>query len=396
MFYEKVVAPLLFMMEAESAHNLALTILRWASVNDAFLTLLRHHPDGADSRLQQTLGDLRFPNPIGLAAGFDKNGVATPALAALGFGFITIGTVTPRSGQPGKPRPRLFRDIRNKALWNRLGFNNKGADALARQLYEQPKIPVPLGISIGKAAETPLEAAVDDYAYSLEHLYPYADFFEICISSPNTHQLRSLQSAEPLDALLGCLVEKATELAARTGTRRRKPLWPKFAPDMAPEDRDRAIATCQRHLDPDLDAIVMGNSTIDPRVNPAIDKGGYSGRPLFPKALAEVKSVNATLNVPNQRSLTLVGCGGIFDGDDAYTMLQQGGCQLVQLHSAFPYRGPFIPRKICNELLRAMARNGIHDITEMSARQVLAQPETAPVDELSAHLSQSQRPGQPG
>lgn len=396
MFYEKIVAPLLFMMEAESAHNLALTILRWASVNDKILTLFSRRPDGTDSRLQQTVGGLRFPNPIGLAAGFDKNGVAAPALAALGFGFITIGTVTPREGQPGKARPRLFRDIRNQALWNRLGFNNKGANALRRRLSKQRTISIPLGISIGKAADTPLGKAAEDYAYSLEHLYPYADFFEICISSPNTDQLRSLQSGEPLAALLGYLVEKATELAERTGTSRRKPLWPKFAPDMSPKDRDRAIAICQRILDPDLDAIVMGNSTIDPAVNPATDKGGYSGRPLFPKALSEVQSVHTTLKPASRKSLALVGCGGIFDGDDALTMIQQGGCQLVQLHSAFPYRGPFIARKICQELLQGMERSGIRDIAEISARESPAQPERATVDEMPTHPSQPQRPGQPG
>ena len=396
MFYEKIVAPLLFMMEAEAAHNLALSILQWASANARILTHLGDHSQPTDSPLQQTLGRLRFPNPIGLAAGFDKNGVAVPALAALGFGFITVGTVTPRGGQTGSPKPRLFRDIGNQALWNRLGFNNQGADALERRLQEQPTTRVPLGISLGKAADTPLNAAADDYLYSLEHLYPYGDFFEVCISSPNTHQLRSLQSAEPLDALLGALVEKASEMAASTGADCRKPLWPKFAPDMAPEDRDRALAICQRHLNPDLDAIIMGNSTIDPSVNPAMDKGGYSGRPLFPKALAEAKSVHETLAAENRNSIALVGCGGIFDGDDAFTMLKEGGCQLVQLHSAFPYRGPLIARKIRQELLRAMARSGIQDIKGISQRRNGGQSNNPLLEELSGRLSHSQGPGQAG
>jgi len=394
MLYEKILAPLLFMMEAESAHNLALTVLRWASLNDKILALLSNHPDRRESRLQQTLGGIHFPNPIGLAAGFDKNGVAGPALAALGFGFITIGTVTPRGGQPGKPRPRLFRDIRNRALWNRLGFNNKGADALARLLDKQPRLPIPLGISVGKAVATPLETAASDYAYSLEHLYPYADFFEICISSPNTDQLRSLQSQERLATLLSQLVAKGTELAERTGASRRKPLWPKFAPDMLPTDRDRAVAICQRHLDPELDAIVMGNSTIDPRINPDIDKGGYSGRPLFPKALSEVRSVRTALNAKGDgRALTLIGCGGIFNGDDAFAMLQDGGCQLVQINSALPYRGPLVARKIRRELLQALDSAGIRQVSDISTRNLATGPDTTAVRETPVNLSDFQGPG---
>jgi len=395
MFYEKVLAPLLFSIEAESAHNLALGLLRWASRSEKILGFLTARPEGADSRFQQTLGGIRFPNPIGLAAGFDKNGVAAPALAALGFGFVTIGTVTPRTGQPGQPRPRLFRDIRNRALWNRLGFNNRGADTMARLLDKQGKLPIPLGISIGKAANTPIEGATADYLYSLERLYPYADFFEICISSPNTSQLRDLQSEEPLDALLKHLVAKANELAARAGSRNRKPLWPKFAPDMTPAERDRAVTICMGHLDPELDAVVMGNSTIDPAINPAIDKGGYSGRPLFAKALSEVRSVQRVLgaNRNNGRPLTLIGCGGIFDGEDAFEMLQQGGCQLVQLHTAFPYRGPGVARKIRRELARAMDRAGIGHIAEIAASEDATRLGVPAVEEMPAGLDPSQRPG---
>lgn len=372
MFYEKVVAPLLFTLEAESAHNLALTVLRWAGSNRTVLKLLATRADGANGRLKQTLGGIDFPNPIGLAAGFDKNGIAAPALAALGFGFITIGTVTPGTGQPGQPRPRLFRDIEKRALWNRLGFNNRGADTMALVLERQPRLPIPLGISLGKAASTPVESAAADYVYSLERLYPYADFFEICISSPNTSLLRTLQSAELLDALLERLIEKAKELAARTGARERKPLWPKFAPDMQPAERDRALAVCMRHLDPKLDAIVMGNSTIDPGVNPAVERGGYSGRPLFPKALAEVRSAHRMLEVNGTpgRSLALVGCGGVFDGDDAFRMLKEGGCQLVQLHTAFPYRGPAIAKKIRGELLRAMDSAEISRVAEIVGNRI--------------------------
>lgn len=392
MIYEKVIAPFLFSIEAESAHNLALTLLRWASMSESVSKILTRRPHETAPRLTQTAGGISFPNPIGLAAGFDKNGVAAPALAGLGFGFITIGTVTPRSGQAGQPRPRVFRDREHHALWNRLGFNNRGADAMARLLDRQRKLPIPLGISIGKAANTPIESAAADYLYSLERLYPYADFFEICISSPNTSQLRTLQSEEPLNALLEQLVRKACELADRADSRNRKPLWPKFAPDMPPRERDRAVVICARHLDPELDAIVMGNSTIDPAINPALEKGGYSGRPLFPKALSEAQSVRRVLmaNRKSGRPLTLVGCGGIFDGEDAFEMLQQGGCQLVQLHTAFPYRGPGIARKIRGELLGAMDRAGVDHVAELSPSEECQSFDVTSAAEMPAGLNQSQ------
>lgn len=370
MIYERILAPLLFALEAESAHNLALSVLRRAGSHRTVLKFLSSRSGGADARLRRTVGGIDFPNPIGLAAGFDKNAVAVPALAALGFGFITVGTVTPGSGQPGRPKPRVFRDVEKRALWNRLGFNNLGADAMARVLERQGRPPIPLGISLGKAADTPLERAADDYADCLERLYPHADFFEICISSPNTTLLRTLQSEDLLDALLERLIAKADEMAALAGAAKRKPLWPKFAPDMAPDERRRALAACTRHLDPELDAVVMGNSTIDPAINPAVEKGGYSGRPLFPKALSEVRSAHRELaaNASTAGPLTLVGCGGVFDGQNAFEMFE-GGCKLVQLHTSFPYRGPGIAKKVREELLHAMERAKLYHVAEISGLQ---------------------------
>ncbi len=363
MLYEKILAPLLFRGDAETVHNGALNVLRRANTRPWLQALLAGRDRAPEPRLEQTLCGMRFRNPIGLAAGFDKNGIAAPALAALGFGFITVGSVTPRAGQPGNPRPRRFRDVPNRALWNRLGFNNRGADTLATVLERQPRLPVPLGISLGKARQTPIDDAFEDYAYSLEKLYPYADFFEICISSPNTLNLRELQEGSRLDRLLTSLVKKADDLARSAGMARRKPLWPKFAPDMPPILRDIAVAVCREMLDPGIDAVIIGNSTIDPAVNPDPEKGGYSGRPLFLKALDQVCGAGARLD----GGLTLVGNGGIFDGDDAYTMMKESGCSLVQVHSALPYRGPMIARRMQQELLQVMDRQGVRHVSEIAS-----------------------------
>lgn len=363
MLYEKLLAPLLFRIDAETAHNGALWFLRQTNARPWLQALLagRDHPP--DPRLEQTLCGMRFRNPIGLAAGFDKNGIAAPALAALGFGFITVGSVTPGRGQPGNPRPRLFRDVPNRALWNRLGFNNRGADTLAEVLDRQPKLPVPLGISLGKARQTPIDEAFKDYACSLEKLYPYADFFEICISSPNTQHLRELQEGSRLEKLLTNLVKKDDELARSAGMARRKPLWPKFAPDMPPILRDIALAMCRELLDPEIDAVIIGNTTIDPDFNPDPSKGGYSGPPLFPKALDQVRGAAAAL----AGCLTLVGNGGIFNGDNAYAMMKASGCALIQVHSALPYRGPRIAKRMEEELLQAMGRDDVRHMSEIIA-----------------------------
>ena len=362
MVYESLLAPLLFRLDAETAHNGALRLLRAANTRPWLQALLAGREGAPAPRLEQTLCGMRFRNPIGLAAGVDKNGIAAPALAGLGFGFVTVGSVTPRDGQPGNPRPRLFRDVPNRALWNRLGFNNRGADRLAEILEHQPLLPVPFGISLGKALQTPIDDALEDYAYSLEKLYPYPDFFEICISSPNTLHLRDLQEGSRLRKLLSGLVSRADDLARSAGMVRRKPLWPKFAPDMPPLLRNIALDMCRELLDPAIDAVIIGNSTIDPEFNPDPAKGGYSGRPLFPKALEQVCGAGARL----EGGLTLVGNGGIYEGGDAYTMMKDSGCPLVQVNSALPYRGPMMVRRMTEELLQTMDRKGVRHVAEIA------------------------------
>lgn len=369
MLYEKLLRPLLFCLDAEVAHGFVLTLLKWTSAHPRLLQYLQRRTIVHQPGLQQDIMGMRFSNPVGLAAGFDKDGIAAPGLAALGFGFLTLGTVTPRNGQPGNAGKRLFRDPLQYGMWNRLGFNNHGAYGLARVLAKQPKLSLPLGISLGKAAGTPLEDAFHDYCDSLRTLYSYADFFEICISSPNTRELRTLQQAELLGVLLRKLVWQSNELAGASGLPKRKPLWPKFAPDMCPEELEAAVHVCCQHLDPAMDALIMGNSTIDPRINPDVSKGGYSGRPLFPKTMAALQSFRRALSRRAQENgLTVVGCGGVFDGEDVYSMMKTGGCRLVQLHSAFPYRGPLIVPKILEELTSVMQRTGTSHVSEIMDR----------------------------
>ena len=301
-------------MMTEKLHNLALAALRAAS-------LLPFRGSPRHTWMPRTVGGVHFRNPVGLAAGFDKDGVAAPALAALGFGFLTVGTVTP-GAQAGNPKPRLFRDPKNKAIWNAMGFPGSGAEALAARLRRMPALPIPLGISVGAGRHTPLEYAAGDYVRCMELLEPYPDFFEICISSPNTPGLRELQTPALLDDLLRQLP-------------RRKPVWIKFAPDHW--DLPVALQICAMHR---VDAVIIGNSTLDPSINPDPDKGGYSGHPLYnPGALQD-------LGTP----LPIVACGGISTGSDVAAMLN-AGATLVQLYSSIVYRGPFVARKIREELL---------------------------------------------
>src|SRR5712691_8725783 len=235
--YERLVRPLLFSMDAEAAHHFTVALLGSASHFGLALRVLRCF---RPSSKPKTLFGLNFPNPIGLAAGLDKNGVALPAWAALGFGFIEIGTVTAKA-QPGNPKPRIFRFPEQNALINRLGFNNEGADAIARRLRKLQRSSrwpeVPVGINIGKSMSTPLTEATEDYLYSFRLLCEFADYIVLNVSSPNTPGLRELQGAEALSELLSAIGEK--NLITR------KPIVVKIAPDLAPSELDDIVSTCE-------------------------------------------------------------------------------------------------------------------------------------------------------
>jgi dihydroorotate dehydrogenase len=334
-FYEKLVRPLLFQLDAETAHHLALGFLQRASATPPMLAALRRFQPVHD---QRTLFGVTFPNPIGLAAGFDKNGVALPALAALGFGFIEIGTVTARA-QPGNPRPRMFRFSDQQALINRLGFNNDGADAVAnrlRQLRESGRWPaVPIGINLGKSKLTPLDQAPADYLHSFRRLRNFADYIVLNVSSPNTPGLRSLQAGESLSLLLD---------AVQGENRSDKPIVVKVAPDLTSEELGETIAACQAHQ---VAAIIATNTTLDhSRIPAGRDQvGGLSGPPLREKSTALIRAITDRCQIP------VIGCGGISDGESAREKISAGAA-LLQIYTGFIYRGPGLLREIATTLNR--------------------------------------------
>ena len=342
--FEKVVRPGLFRIgggDAETAHEWTLQRLAGISSRPAVLAALRRRY--AVSAPVQAFG-VRFPNPVGLAAGMDKNGVALPAWPALGFGFVEVGTVTAHA-QPGNDRPRLFRLPASEAILNRMGFNNAGAAALAARLAAlgppgKPDLGVPLGISLGKSKVTDLDAAVGDYLTSYELLRPYADYIAVNVSSPNTPGLRSLQDKAHLAALLGALV----------GT---VPVLVKIAPDLTEPAIAELLQVC---LDHGAAGVIATNTTLgrdglaaadQPR---AAEAGGLSGRPLTGRAHEVVHFVHTE----TAGRLPIVGVGGILDPDDA-TRMFDAGASLVQLYSGFIYRGPALVRRIAGRAVSVPA-----------------------------------------
>src|ERR1700724_3458541 len=280
--YERLVRPLLFSLEPEAAHHFTIASLRWASHFDPALRALKRFTPPSKPK---TLFGLNFPNPIGLAAGLDKNGVALPAWAALGFGSIEIGTVTAKA-QPGNPKPRIFRFPEQNALVNRLGFNNDGADAIARRLSKLRRSgrwpEVPIGINIGKSMTTPLTESTEDYLYSFRLLREFADYIVLNVSSPNTPGLRELQGPEALSELLHAIAEK--NLITR------KPIVVKIAPDLSPAELEQIVATCETGK---VAGISATNTTIDHSSIPAAqdEHGGLSGAPLREKSTALVRAI---------------------------------------------------------------------------------------------------------
>ena len=284
----------------------------------------------------QTLFGLNFPNPIGLAAGLDKNAVALPAWAALGFGFIEVGTVTAKA-QPGNPKPRIFRLPEQQALINRLGFNNDGADAIAhrlRALRESGRWPaVPVGINIGKSRVTPLEHATDDYLYSFRMLRGFADYITLNVSSPNTPALRELQEPEKLSHLLHTIGNEA-------GTP--KPLMVKISPDLSAPELKAILTVCEEN---GVSGIIATNTTLNhSSIPPQLDQaGGLSGAPLQSKSTELAREIAARSTIP------VIASGGISDAESAREKFQ-AGAQLIQLYTGFVYRGPQLLREIMDGL----------------------------------------------
>jgi dihydroorotate dehydrogenase len=319
--------PLLFALEPEVAHALTLRTVRL--LHAAGLSLLL-----APARVHdpvQLLG-LRFANRVGLAAGLDKNGEAIDALAALGFGFIEVGTVTPRP-QPGNPQPRLFRLPQAQALINRMGFNNDGLDAFLRHVRRSRR-EVPLGLNIGKNAATPIERALDDYLAGLRAVHEHADYVTVNVSSPNTRNLRQLQSDDALENLLGGLADERARLADAQG--RRVPLLLKIAPDLEPAQIDALADALLRHR---VDGVIATNTTLSrdgvEGLRHAGETGGLSGAPLRARSDAVIAQLRARLG----SGYPIIGVGGIVDAAAARAKLD-AGADLVQLYTGLIYRGP--------------------------------------------------------
>ncbi|MBI2383703.1 MAG: quinone-dependent dihydroorotate dehydrogenase [Gammaproteobacteria bacterium] len=322
----------LFRLDPETAHELTLGLFaRLPRLST--LPFCRALPQRPVERL-----GLRFRNPVGLAAGLDKNGECIAAWDRLGFGFVEIGTVTPRP-QPGNPQPRLFRLPQHGALINRLGFNNKGVDYLVERVREAPPRGCVLGINIGKNAATPLERAADDYEACLRKVHEVADYVTVNISSPNTRNLRDLQQGDPLRELLARLVRVRAELTQRQG--RRAPLLVKVAPDLA-DEKIGPMADAIRASG--VDGLIATNTTIGragvESHHLAMETGGLSGRPL--KLLAQ--DVLTKLRRALGAEFPLIGVGGIFDGQDANER-RQAGADLIQVYTGFIYRGPGLIRE---------------------------------------------------
>jgi len=328
--YERLVRPLLFSIEAEVAHHFTIASLRRASHFDLALRALKWFTPPSQPK---TLFGLTFPNPIGLAAGLDKNGVALPAWAAFGFGFIEIGTVT-AIAQPGNPKPRICRLPEQRALINRLGFNNDGADVIAkrlRRLRASGRWPaVPVGINIGKSKTTPLERATDDYLYSFRVLRDFADYITLNVSSPNTPGLRELQEPAALSRLLHAIGSEPGPVA--------KPVVVKISPDLSVAQLDAVLAACDEN---GVAGIIATNTTLDhSSIPPELDEeGGLSGAPLREKSTALVRNIAANSKIP------VIASGGICDAESAREKFD-AGAQLVQLYTGFVYRGPRLLREI--------------------------------------------------
>ncbi|GAB3760405.1 quinone-dependent dihydroorotate dehydrogenase [Ramlibacter monticola] len=338
--------PFLFGMDPEAAHELTLETLarlqgsplRWAWAN-------RFVPDPIE------LAGLRFPNRIGLAAGLDKNARCIDALGAMGFGFVEVGTVTPRP-QPGNPKPRLFRLREADALINRLGFNNDGLEAFVANVQRsrfraQGRL---LGLNIGKNAATPIEEATSDYLSGLAGVYPHADYVTVNISSPNTKNLRALQSDEALDALLGALAARREQLAGEHG--RRVPLFVKIAPDLDEAQVDVIAATLRRH---GMDGVIATNTTIGrdkvQGLAHAQETGGLSGAPLLEASNRVIAQLRAALG----GGYPIVGVGGVLSADDALAKLR-AGADVVQIYTGLIYRGP----ALVDQIAKAFARDRVN------------------------------------
>lgn len=342
----RLVGPVLRGLDPETAHNLTLLALE--------LGLAGKAPDVSGDSLRVSIAGLNFPNPVGLAAGFDKDARVPDQMLALGFGFVEVGSVTPK-GQSGNPKPRIFRLVEDEAVINRLGFNNGGMDAAALRLERRNRSNGLVGVNIGKN-KTSLDA-VEDYQLVFEKLAPLADYVVVNVSSPNTPGLRDLQAVESLRPLLTRLFEARSNLS---GVASRPPIFLKLAPDLAIDD---AIAAADLADACGMDGLVISNTTIDrPETLRAENKretGGLSGRPLFEKSTEVLRQVYRSQG----HKLPIVGVGGVASAQDAYAKIR-AGASLVQLYSALIYQGPGLISSVVDGLENLVERDGFANVME--------------------------------
>jgi dihydroorotate dehydrogenase len=331
--------PFLFGMDPEAAHDATLNAI--ARTQGTPLECLYRQPRVSDP---VTLAGLQFPNRVGLAAGLDKNARCIDGLGAMGFGFVEVGTVTPLA-QPGNPQPRMFRLPQANALINRLGFNNGGLEAFvanvqrARFRSKAGGTPMLLGLNIGKNAATPIERATDDYLLALDGVYPHADYVTVNISSPNTKNLRALQSDEALDALLGAIAARRGQLAQQHG--KRVPIFVKIAPDLDEAQVAVIAATLQRHA---MDGVVATNTTLSREAVQGMqhgeEAGGLSGAPVLQASNRVIRQLRTALG----KAFPIVGVGGVMSAADAVSKIQ-AGADVVQIYTGLIYQGPSLVHK---------------------------------------------------
>ncbi|WP_440072062.1 quinone-dependent dihydroorotate dehydrogenase [Streptosporangium sp. OZ121] len=366
--YRFVFSQVLRRLDPEDAHHMAVRALRVLSVTPVVRRLVHRRLAPRDPALRVQAFGVHFPGPFGLAAGFDKDAGCVEAVSALGFSHVEVGTITAHA-QPGNARPRMFRLVRNRAIINRMGFNNAGASAAARSLARPRGVPAIVGVNIGKTKVVPESGAVADYVASARELAPLADYLVVNVSSPNTPGLRDLQAVE----LLGPLLRAVKEVA--DATPKRTPLLVKIAPDLADADVD---AVADLALDLGLDGIIATNTTIGRQAlacaEPAghdhsRESGGLSGRPLKARSLEVLRRLRARVG----DRLVLVSVGGVEDVDDVWERLL-AGATLVQGYSALIYEGPLWAHRVNRDLSRRLRRHGVVDLRQIIGRTASRSP----------------------
>lgn len=357
--YQKFIRPLLFRFQPETAHHLTMVGLNVAGKIPGASTLLRGmYGTKANRKLETQLFGLTFHTPIGLAAGLDKNAEAVKAFSNMGFGFLEVGTVTPKA-QPGNEQPRSFRLPADKALINRMGFNNEGIETLFNRLDTLKERRIPIAINIGKNKVTPNEDAIQDYIACMRGLYTQGDFFVVNISSPNTPDLRKLQHGDELENLLVAVRDEAKALSKKNKEAKPKAVLVKIAPDLNEEELTSIISTVVKSK---IDGIIATNTTLSREgLNHPNQKetGGLSGKPLKDRSTQVIREIyNQT-----KGTLPIIGSGGIFTAEDAYEKIR-AGASMIEVYTGMIYHGPAINRQIQNGLLELLQRDGYKHISE--------------------------------